>query len=202
MKEGGGRSGTSGMRARRWTGALIVAEVVLTLVLLAGAGFMMRSFLTLYRMDLGFDSSHLLTMRLNLPLAKYPQREPRIAVYQRLEERLRGVRAIQSSGLTTNTPLQGGFLRAAVGRRPGPARRRSGARGHRRSGSAAAISTRCGCRSSAAAPSPIRTARRRRRRAIVNQRFVAMHFSGEDPLGRRIHLVDAGAAGAESGAAG
>ena len=41
---------------------------------------------------MGFDSSHLLTMRLNLPLAKYPQREPRIAVYQRLEERLRGVR--------------------------------------------------------------------------------------------------------------
>ena len=77
MKEGGGRSGTGGMRARRWTSALIVAEVVLTLVLLAGAGFMMRSFLALYRMDLGFDTSHLLTMRLTLPLTKYPQREPR-----------------------------------------------------------------------------------------------------------------------------
>src|SRR4029077_13368150 len=100
MKEGGGRSGTGGLAARRWTGALIIAEVVLTLVLLAGAGFMMRSFLTLYRMDMGFDSSHLLTMRLTLPLTKYPQREPRTAVYQRLEERLHGVRAIQSSGLT------------------------------------------------------------------------------------------------------
>ena len=65
---------------------------------------MMRSFLTLYRMDMGFDSSHLLTMRLNLPLAKYPQREPRIAVYQRLEERLRGVREIQSSGLIDTGP--------------------------------------------------------------------------------------------------
>ena len=111
MKEGGGRSGTGGLRARRWTGALIVAEVALTLVLLAGAGFMMRSFLALYRMDLGFETSHLLTMRLNLPLTKYPKPEPRTAVYQRLEERLRGVRAIQSSGLTTNTPLQGGFLK-------------------------------------------------------------------------------------------
>ena len=64
MKEGGGRSGTGGLRARRWTGALIIVKVVLTLVLLAGAGFMMRSFLTLYRMDMGFDSSHLLTMPL------------------------------------------------------------------------------------------------------------------------------------------
>ena len=54
---GGGRGGTGGPRARRWTSALIVAEIALTLVLLAGAGFMMRSFLALYRMDLGIDSS-------------------------------------------------------------------------------------------------------------------------------------------------
>src|SRR5262249_13672376 len=47
----GGRSGS--LRARRWTSALVVGELTLTLVLLAGAGFMMRSFLTLYRLDLG-----------------------------------------------------------------------------------------------------------------------------------------------------
>src|SRR5206468_10276668 len=77
LKEGGGRSGSGGMRARRWTSALIVVEVVLTLVLLAGAGFMMRSFLVLYRTDLGVDTAHLLTMRLTLPLSKYPRPEPR-----------------------------------------------------------------------------------------------------------------------------
>ena len=60
-------------RARRWTGALIVAEVTLTLVLLGGAAFMMRSFLTLYRMDVGTDTSRVLTMRVTLPLTKYPQ---------------------------------------------------------------------------------------------------------------------------------
>src|SRR4029077_12740480 len=182
MKEGGGRSGTGGMRARRWTGALIIAEVVLTLVLLAGAGFMMRSFLTLYRMDMGFDASHLLTMRLTLPLTKYPQREPRTAVYQRLEERLRGVRAIQSSGLATNAPMQGGFLRqlSVEGRAPlegvpvpevtvlgvssgyFDVMRMPVVRGR-------AFTDQDGMPSS---PS-----------AIVNQRFVAMHFSGEDPIG-------------------
>ena len=51
------------MRARRWTSVLIVGELALTLVLLAGAGFMMRSFLTLYRLDLGVDTSPLLTTR-------------------------------------------------------------------------------------------------------------------------------------------
>ena len=69
LKEGG-RSGGGALRARRWTGALMVAELALTLVLLAGAGFMMRSFLALYRMDLGIDTSQLLTMRLALANAE------------------------------------------------------------------------------------------------------------------------------------
>jgi putative ABC transport system permease protein len=61
LKEGG-RSGSAGVRARRLTGALMVAELVLTVVLLAGAGFMMRNFVTMYRLDLGVDTSKLLTM--------------------------------------------------------------------------------------------------------------------------------------------
>jgi predicted permease len=189
MKEGGGRSGTGGLRARRWTGALIVAEVVLTLVLLAGAGFMMRSFLTLYRMDMGFDSSHLLTMRLTLPLTKYPQREPRTAVYQRLEERLHGVRAIQSSGLTTNAPMQGGFLRqlSVEGRAqpdgvPVPEVTVLGiSSGYFETMRLPVVRGRAFSDQDGTPTSPS---------AIVNQRFVAMHFSGEDPIGRRIHLVD------------
>jgi putative ABC transport system permease protein len=177
------------MRARRWTGALIVAEVVLTLVLLAGAGFMMRSFLTLYRMDMGFDASHLLTMRLTLPLTKYPQREPRTAVYQRLEERLRGVRAIQSSGLTTNAPMQGGFLRqlSIEGRAqpdgvPVPEVTVLGiSSGYFETMRLPVVRGRGFTDQDGTPASPS---------AIVNQRFVAMHFSGDDPVGRRIHLVD------------
>ena len=69
--------GAQGGRPGRYRGApralgtrtLIVAEIALTVVLLAGAGFMMRSFLTLYRMDIGVDTSQLLTMQLLLPLA-------------------------------------------------------------------------------------------------------------------------------------
>ncbi len=64
--KGGERSG-GGMRARRWTSMLVVGELVLTLSLLAGAGFMMRSFLALYRLDIGVETAHLLTMNLTLP---------------------------------------------------------------------------------------------------------------------------------------
>src|SRR4029077_6543514 len=114
LKEAGGRSGSGGRRPRpraagltrprrRWTGVLIVGELALTLFLLAGSGFMLRSFFALYHQDLGsIDTSKLLTMRLPPPLASYPQRDTRTLLYQRLEERLRGVNAIQSAAITTN----------------------------------------------------------------------------------------------------
>jgi len=189
LKEGGGRSGSGGMRARRWTSILIVAEVVLTLVLLAGAGFMMRSFMALYTMDLGIDTSRLLIMQLSLPLAKYPQRETRTALYQHLEERLRTVGAIQSAAITTNVPTFGGFLRQlSVDGRPTPAGEKPP--------DVTMVSVSAGYFDTIG----VRLVRGRtftdadgtpgHEAAIVNQRFVTMHFPGEDPLGRRIRLTD------------
>ena len=55
MLKEGGRTGAGGIRARRWSGALIVVQLALTLVLLAGGGLMLRSFLTMYRMDIGIQ---------------------------------------------------------------------------------------------------------------------------------------------------
>jgi len=158
-------------------------------VLLAGAGFMMRSFLTLYAMNIGVDTSRLLTMNLALPLAKYPRAEPRTALYQQLEERLRTVSAIQSVGITTNVPTFGGFLRQlSVDGRPAAA-------GEKLpdvtmvSISPAYFDTlgvklQRGRSFTDADGTPGHEA------AIVNQRFVTMHFAGEDPLGRRIRLTD------------
>src|SRR5205085_8205787 len=70
LKEGG-RSGSGGLRARRWTGALIVVQLALTLVLLAGAGFMMRSFVNMYMMETVIDTSHLLTATVTLQTRNY-----------------------------------------------------------------------------------------------------------------------------------
>ncbi|MGH9175645.1 MAG: ABC transporter permease, partial [Vicinamibacterales bacterium] len=118
LKEGG-RSGGAGIRVRRWTGGLIIAELALTLALLAGAGFMMRNFLTLYRLDLGIDTSRLVTMSLALPERKYPALEQRLAFYDRLQERLAANGRIRSVTVASNVPMQGGFARRlAVDGRP------------------------------------------------------------------------------------
>jgi putative ABC transport system permease protein len=105
-----------GRRARRWTDFLIVGEIVLTLVLLSGAGFMMGSFLTLASMDTGMETSRLLTMQMYLPLTQYPDPEPRRELYEELEDRLSSVTAIQASALTTAPPLSGGISEGGGGR--------------------------------------------------------------------------------------
>jgi putative ABC transport system permease protein len=190
LKESGGRSGGGGRRARRWASALIVAELALTLVLLAGAGLMMRSFLVLYRTDVGIDTSHLLTMRFNLPLAKYPRGDTRTALFDRLQERLHGVGAIQSSAMTSNLPMQGGSVRQlSVPGRPAATDERL-PEVTLLTVSPSYFET-LGLRLSAGRSFTDDDGRAGHQSAIVNQRFAAMYFSGEEVIGRRIRLVDA-----------
>jgi predicted permease len=108
LKEGT-RGGSGGVRARRWAGMLIMGEVVLTLVLLSGAGFMMRSFMNLYTLDLGIDSDGLVTMEIYLPLTQYPRPDQQIDVYDRLLDRMRTVSAVGGrAALASALPLDGG----------------------------------------------------------------------------------------------
>jgi predicted permease len=84
----------------------------MTLVLLSGAGFMMGSFFKLASMDTGIETSRLLFMQMYLPLTQYPDPDPRRELYEELDERLRGVPAIEAAALTTAPPLSGGGLGA------------------------------------------------------------------------------------------
>src|SRR5204863_5593519 len=70
LKEGG-RGATAGVQGRRVRSALVVFEVALSLVLLIGAGLMIRSFMQLQRVDLGFNPDRLLTMNIQLSRSKY-----------------------------------------------------------------------------------------------------------------------------------
>ncbi|MGH9643536.1 MAG: ABC transporter permease, partial [Terriglobales bacterium] len=68
----GRHGGGGGLRGRRLRGSLVVSEVALALLLLCGAGLMLRSFMRLHRVDPGFRPEHLLTMKLALPSGEYP----------------------------------------------------------------------------------------------------------------------------------
>src|SRR5580765_3822760 len=186
LKEGG-RSGSSGMRARRWTSVLIVAELALTLVLLAGAGLMMRSFLNLYRLDVGVETSHLLTMRLNLPNQKYPTPEQRQIFYDRLDQRLAGLSGIQAATIATNMPLGGGFPRllSMDGKEP-------------EAGEQPPTVTQVTIGPRYFETLGLKVLRGRafdeldgtagHDSTIINQRFASMYFGTDDPIGRRIKL--------------
>ena len=106
LKEGG-RSGSGGKR-QRLRGALVIAEVALALVLLVGAGLMIRSFTHLKNVSLGFAPNHVLTMQLALPTAKYGQGAPRVNFFDQLLQRLRAVPGVIDASAVTALPLAGG----------------------------------------------------------------------------------------------
>lgn len=192
LKEGG--RGTVSARSHRWAGTLIIAQLSVTLMLLAGTAMMGRQFLALYRAGQVIDTSGVVTMRLALSVQKYRSPEQRKMFYKQLEE-----------GLAANVS----FSRAAVASDI-PFMTNTGAR---------RLLTIDGKQWPAGDPQPtvayvyvgpryfetlgIKLLRGRQlaeddgrkgmEGAVVNERFASMFFSGRDPLGQRIRLVNAAA---------
>ncbi|CAA9291869.1 MAG: Acidobacterial duplicated orphan permease (function unknown), partial [uncultured Gemmatimonadaceae bacterium] len=105
----GGRGGTAGRGGHQLRRVLAGAQVALVVVLLTGAGLLIRSFLELRRVELGFRPDHLLTMELALPAAKYQQAPQRTAFYETLVERVGALPGVQGAGaissiFLSNTP--------------------------------------------------------------------------------------------------
>lgn len=94
--------GISGRHVRR---LLVVSEVALAVVLLVGAGLLVRSFQRLRGVDLGFKTDNLLTMRMELPLPKYQKAETRAAFYGELLRRVDEIPGVESAGMISFLPL-------------------------------------------------------------------------------------------------
>jgi putative ABC transport system permease protein len=190
LKEGT-RGGSGSLRARRWAGALIIGEVALTLVLLSGAGFMMRSFMNLYTLDLGIDADGLITTQIYLPLTKYPQASGQFAVYEDLLSRLDDNPALEAATLTTAMPLSGGGGPGLEldGRTADPDETRPTVTSlgvserYFETLGLDLVQGRSFTRDDGLPGSEV---------AIVNQRFVELHLPDGDALGRRIRLVPGG----------
>ena len=112
LKEAARASTTPG--SRRVRSSLIVVEVALAMMLLVGAGLTLRSFSRLMAIDPGFNPERVVTARLNLPDAKYPDRAAWTAFHREILRRLVALPGVDSVGLNSAIPLEGGGSEAPV----------------------------------------------------------------------------------------
>ena len=107
MREGGrGHAGSLGRdRFRR---AMITGEIVLSFVLLVGAGLFLRSFDRLLNVPRGFESDGVLAASVSLPVSRYPDSIAQVAFYQQLEERIAAIPGVTSVATAANLPVAGG----------------------------------------------------------------------------------------------
>ena len=106
LKEGG--RNTAGSVGHRLRGALVMTEIALAVVLLVGAGLMMKSLLRLLQSDIGFKPQNVLTMTVVLPAAKYTEANKQVDLFDQLKERLQSLPGIAGVGTVDNLPLNGG----------------------------------------------------------------------------------------------
>ena len=185
--KGGGRTAASGGRHRLSAG-LVMAQVALSLILLVGAGLVVRSFLNLMDVKPGFDSSHVLTLGVALPSGKYATPEKQSAFFQQVLESLQSLPEVSIAAAVSDVPFGGsdqitpfeveGRAPAAPGQKPSanwysvtpdyfkamgiPLRRGRFFTDRDRAGSGRAI--------------------------LINEAVARRVFPGEDPIGKRIAL--------------
>src|ERR1051325_2005377 len=108
LKEGG-RTGTGGAGRQRLRSLLVVSEIALSLVLLLGAGLLVKSFIRLQQVNPGFDPQNVLAMYVFLPGAKYPDDAKQVAFFDQVEQRVAALPGVESVGMVSNLPISGNF---------------------------------------------------------------------------------------------
>jgi putative ABC transport system permease protein len=184
----GGRSDSSGASHNRLKSVLIVSEVALSLVLLIGAGLMVRSFVEMMRADLGIKSQNVLALQVSLPRESYKEDSKKVALYEQLLDRVAALPGVAKVGGVNIVPFSSNDTSSTfqiAGRTPFP-------QGHEPDASVR-IATPAYFES-------IGTALRRGRLfteqddaksprvILVNEAFANKFLPGENPIGQRLNF--------------
>ena len=178
---------SAGLRRQSLRGALASVQVALAMLLLLGAGLLLRSLDALMRVDLGFDPRGTLTLQLRPPEAAYPKPEAVVALYRTLLERVRGLPGVHSAGIVRSLPLAasiGDWGLDVEGYVERPGRNAKGDWQVVSDGALEALGERV-LRGRAFAESdnaqalPV---------ALVNETLARTYWPGQDPLGKRIRM--------------
>jgi predicted permease len=186
LKESG-RGNAGGRRARWLASTMVVAELTLTMVLLAGAGLMIRSFLKLYSMDIGVDTSRMLTMRMTLAEKKYATPEQRRGFYEAMLSRLAALPGVAAASIASAPPGQGvGAMPFEIEGRP-PADPKKLPQVTTMKVSEGYFDV-LGVTMREGRALGDTDGKKGSEGVVINARFVSQYFPGEDPLGKRIRL--------------
>jgi len=187
LKEGS-RGASSGQHRQRIRSILVVAEVALSLILLVGAGLLIRSFSRLQNVNAGFVPQNAIAISLALPQQKFPQDDDRRRFVERSLEEISTIPGVETVGISHSVPLVNDYVVSILveGRpKPGPGERLSTNYYAVTSGyfKAMGISLKRG------RPFNAQDVKDSPRVAVVSESFANRIFPGEDPIGKRVNLT-------------
>jgi len=182
--------GAHGAKARRLRTTLAVAEIALTVVLLSGAGLLLRSYDAVLAVDPGFEAEDQLVVDTPLAQSRYPTPAGRDAFYRRVLERVRALPGVESAGYTSFVPLvmKGGRSITLLEGRPRPepaeiartvAQNRGVSSGYLETLGVPLVSGRFIDESDTRDAPPV---------VVINQAMARAHWPDDDPLGRRFRF--------------
>ncbi|HZH90557.1 MAG TPA: ABC transporter permease [Pyrinomonadaceae bacterium] len=184
-----GKSNMGSRRGRRLSSIFVVAQVALALVLLIGSTLMIRSFLRLQAVNPGFQTENLLTMRVTVPGAKYPEDNQVVAFHRQALERLRTLPGVRSAGAVSALPF-GGNLGARtsffIEGRPAPPPGEELSTDVRVTDENYFQTIGIPVLSGRTFTEP--EAKEDRRTIVINESMARQHFPGENPIGKYIRV--------------
>ena len=104
-----GRGSTAGLHGKHLRGALVSGQMALAVVLLVGAGLLIKSFVGLQQLELGVDPENVATFEVNLPSARYSDAEQRIRFHQLFQDRIRTISGVRAAGAISKLPVSGEY---------------------------------------------------------------------------------------------
>jgi len=186
LKESGA-SATGSRQRHRARGLLVVSEVALAMILLVGAGLMMKSLLMLRRSNPGFNPRNLLSMTISLPEAKYSDKTKQSAFFQRLLSEVSTLPGVQSAGVTNELPISSSdsITDFIIEGRPAKTSKTDFDAASRRAVNPDYFKT-LGIRLLRGRAFTEHDTAQSPRVAIINETLVKRYFGSEDPIGKRL----------------
>jgi putative ABC transport system permease protein len=173
---------TGGRAQARWRSALTAAEIALSLILLVGAGLLLRSFVLVMGVDLGFQPERVLALNINLPDLRYADADRRLTFFEELERRVTALPGVEAVAFANRLPLRGGWSSdIALETSPDVVRDadcQAVSPGYFETLGIALERGRLLVPSDRKGQPPV---------AVVNQAFARQFLAGSDPIGRHFH---------------